>query len=254
MDNKVRRRELYELIKRQKEVLVSEAAEQLGVSCMTVRRDLVEMEKEDLISRSYGKAVLKNASANELGFEERILINLAAKQSVARAAVQLVERMNSIFLDGSTTCNELAKLLPRNQKLTVITCNLNALFFLRGMPNVSVFVLGGALAPDRNNMDGEYTYLMAKNIYVDGAFMSCGGFSENGIVDSNLAGSQVRDVMMHHAGACVMLADHNKYMQRGLFNISNWDNIDDFVTDQMPQQTLIDALRKNDVRLSVTER
>ena len=253
MNTKIRRRELYEMLKSQKELLVTDAAEKLGVSNMTIRRDLIDMEKEKLIVRSYGKAVLINASANELGFEERTEISLAAKQRVAREAVRIVANMRSIFLDGSTTCNELAKILPDNQNLTVVTCNLSALFYLRKMPNISVVVLGGVLAPDRNNMDGVFTYSMAKNIYVDGAFISCGGFSENGIVDSNLAGSQVRDIMMSHADTRKLLADHGKYNQRGLFNISGWDKFDDFVTDEQPCAELVEVLRQNDVRLHIPE-
>lgn len=253
MDNKVRRRELYELLKTHKEIQVADAAKQLGVSCMTIRRDLASMEKEDLVSRSYGKAVLKNANANELSFVERISVNQAAKRSVAQKAVSLVENASTIFLDGSTTCNELAQLLPQNHKYTVVTCNLNAVFHLRKMPNIDVFVLGGVLAPDRNNMDGAHAYLMAKNIYVDVAFVSCGGFSEAGIVDSNLAGSQVRETMLNHASKIVLMADKTKYMHCGLFIISDWEKIDHFVTDSEPEESLAEVLRANNVQLHIAD-
>lgn len=253
MGSKIRRRKLYEMLKNQKSLQVVEASKCLGVSTMTIRRDLIAMEKDELLSRSYGKAVLKDTGAFSGSFKDRENVNAQAKERVARAALPLLDGVNSIFLDGSTTCNTLAKILPTDRKLTVVTCNLNSLFYLREMPNVDIYVLGGLLAPDRNNMDGEYTYQMAKNLYVDVTFISCGGFSESGIVNSDLDGLQVCNILLGHAKTRVLLADSSKYQRRSLFDFSRWDRIDHFVTDHSIKPSLEEILHKNDVRLWIAD-
>lgn len=254
MNNKVRRSELYALLKKKKVIQVSEAAEELGVSNMTIRRDLIEMEKEELITRAYGKAILRDSTtATEDKFKEREFLNADVKERMAHEALSLLDGASSIFLDGSSTCNALARILPQNAKLTVVTCNLNALFYLRDMSNINVYALGGMLMPDRNNTDGEYTYQMARKIYVDIAFISCGGYSEKGLVNGVLDGLQTCNIMLGHADTCVVLADHSKYMHRGLFNFANWNQINHFVTDKMPEDSMLEMLRKNNITLHVAD-
>lgn len=254
MDNKVRRSELYALLKKKKVIQVSEAAKELGVSSMTIRRDLIEMEKEELITRSYGKAMLNEVTtATECKFKERVPLNIDAKERIAYKALSLLDGVSSIFLDGSSTCNALARILPQDIKLTVVTCNLNALFYLRDMPNINVYMLGGMLMPDRNNTDGEHTYQMARKIYVDMAYISCGGYSEKGLVNGVLDGLQTCNIMLNHADTCVVLADHSKYQHRGLFNFANWDQINHFVTDEMPEEPMLEMLRKNNISLHVAD-
>lgn len=249
MNSKVRRRELYEFIKRNREVQVADLAKLMNVSCMTIRRDLAAMETEGLVTRSYGKASLKNDSANEISFAERINVNYEYKQRACREAVKLLDGVSSIFIDGSTTCYALSTLLPPERNLRVLTCNLNAAMFLRGMRNIEVILPGGTLAEDQNTINTKSAQLIPDDVFVEMAFVSCGGFSESGVVDSNLSGVYIRNYFRKTAQSVVLIADHTKYKKRGLYAVWSWSDLDYFITDTQPEASLFQHLQRQGIRV-----
>lgn len=248
MNSKVRRRELYEFIKRNREVQVADLAKLMNVSCMTIRRDLAAMEMEGLVTRSYGKASLKNDSANEISFAERINENYDCKLKACREAVKLLDGVSSIFVDGSTTCYALSTLLPPGRALRVLTSNLSAAMYLRNMRNIEVIVPGGTLAKDQNTIDTQSAQFIPDSVFVEIAFFSCGGFSESGVVDSNLSGAYIRNYFRKTAQSVVLIADHTKYKKRGLYAVYNWTDLDYFITDEPPEESLLRHLRRHGVR------
>lgn len=248
MNSKVRRRELYEILKKKKEIQVADMAEMLGVSCMTIRRDLLAMEKEDLIIRSYGKAMLKNASANEISFNDRVNLNFEYKVQACQEAVKLLKGVSSLYIDGSTTCHTLSLFLPTNRNLTVVSSNLSASLHLRDMHNIQLVFPGGMLAADLNTIDTNSSQFIPSNYYVEMAFVSCGGFSENGVVDSNLSGSYIRNAMLNVAQSTVLIADHTKCRNHGLFSLWNWSKFTHFVTDKKPENSILAALERHGVQ------
>lgn len=249
MDNKSRRREIYEYLKKNQEIVVADIAKMMGVSCMTIRRDLSSMEKEGLITRSYGKARIENDTANELSFSDRLNVDYEYKLAACREAIKLLRHATTIFLDGSTTSYVLSTLLPIDRQMNVISSNLNAAMYLREHSNIQLVFPGGCLAGDRNSIDIESSQFIPENMYVDVAVVSCGGFSEKGLVDSNISGSLVRSYICKNAQQVVVIADHTKYRKPGLFTPWNWPDIDCFVTDCAPTDSLRNQLRKEKVQL-----
>ena len=249
MDNKTRRREIYEYLKKGQEIVVADMAKMMGVSCMTIRRDLASMEKEGLITRSYGKARLVNGTANELSFSDRLNIDYPLKLAACKEAVKLLDGISTIFLDGSTTSYTLSTLLPRDRKLTVISCNLSATLHLRDLPNVQLVFPGGRLAQDRNSIDIESSRFISEDVFVDAAIVSCGGYSEKGLVDSNLSGAFVRDYMCKSAQCVILIADHTKYHKPGLFTPWKWSDFDNFVTDERPPEHLLRQLAQESIQI-----
>ena len=249
MTSESRRQKLYNLIKARGEIPVSELIERLNVSGMTIRRDLDQLEKERLIRRSYGKAKLTWSDSVELPFEQRAVANLPEKQAIARLASAYVDNIDSIFVDGSTTSNELVKLLSEKKGLTVFTNSLESLLLLRGIASVNAFLIGGFLASDGNSMDGDIAISTARNIFVDAAFISCSGYSLSGLVNNGISGSHLKSIMLENSGKRFLLADHTKYNSRGLFLLGKWDKVDVFLTDTQPQDKLLDALEAERVEV-----
>lgn len=233
MNGDLRRLRIFEAIKNRREVSVQTLIDELGVSGMTVRRDLTLLEEQRLIRRDYGKAIwIANDYYESVSFETRCVAHQEAKKRIAALAVQCLEDVNTLFLDGSSTCREFAKSLPQNRKLTVYTNSLAAVQILRGMPNIQTFVLGGYVTEDRNSLDGDLTLNIAKSVCVDATFVSCSGFSARGLVNNGLPESRLKGVMMGNAEHTYLLADHSKWNARALFNISEWERIQTFITDQ----------------------
>lgn len=246
--SKARQQKLYELIKARREINVSQIAASLGMSCMTIRRDLDTMEKENLISRAYGKAMIVNASADELGYEVRKVRNIAAKQYIANLARTFLMEVDSIFIDGSTSCAEMIKLIPPYKKLTVFTSGLESVFLMKDMQNVRTFIMGGFISPDRNSIDSELTLQIAKNINVDAAFVSCSGYSENGLVNNGITGLQTTMTMIENSAQRFLLADNSKYRSRGLINFANWSMINCLITNEKPPDDFLRSIGRYGVK------
>lgn len=239
MSGDQRRAYIFEAIRSSGEVSVQALIAQFGVSGMTIRRDLALLEEQRLIRRMYGKAVwIARDTYRAASFEARCLAQQDAKQRIAQLAAQCLGSARSIFLDGSSTCDAFARCLPHNRRLTVYTNNLAAVQHLRELEGVQTFVMGGYVTEDRNSLDSDLTLSLARGVYVDATFVSCSGFSVRGLVNNGLPESRLKGVMMNNAGHTYLLADHTKWNARALFDISEWNCIDTFITDEAPDPQL----------------
>ena len=115
---------ILDLLERQGTASYEDIAKLLKVSSMTVRRECDALAQSEKIIKTVGGIQRANAPANlhEGPVGERLLINHAEKQAIASSALELIGEQHTIYLDGSTTCLELAKLLSRDRSgLTVVT-------------------------------------------------------------------------------------------------------------------------------------
>lgn len=238
-----RRQRILHIIQMRKSVSTDELIRQFSVSGMTIRRDLAFMTQRGLITRTYGRVYLAGEHQAESTFDARVIENLPGKQAIASIALTPLRNCNTVFLDGSTTCNELAKLIPPDHSITVYTNSVASLLLLRTMPQVRIFMICGYLASDQNTLDGQTSLSVAKEIFVDAAFVSCSGFSRSGIVNSGISGSELKSIMLANAQQRFLLADHTKYNSRGLFDLSDWRSIDTLITDIPLAPDMADFLR-----------
>ena len=232
MNNSQRREKILNCLRTQKSIPVNTLIQMFGVSGMTIRRDLDYMVQHGLVTRSYGQVSLATNYLSESTFDTRQIKNLPEKQSIAACALPFFKECDSVFLDGSTTCNELVKLIPPTCHTTVYTNSIASFLILRQLPHLRIFFIGGFLAADRNTVDGTESLSLARDIYVDATFISCSGFSREGIVNSGSSGSHLKSIMLKNAHHRYLLADHTKQDIQGLYHLSNWPDIDTLITDR----------------------
>src|SRR3954470_24919168 len=108
-----RRREIAERLRNTGAVTVAEVEERFGVSPMTARRDLAELERRGVVRRTHGGAVLPSISAHEDSFARRLEVDADEKLRLAIAAVQMLTPRETTFLDSSTTTYYVARRLVR---------------------------------------------------------------------------------------------------------------------------------------------
>src|SRR3954449_8306783 len=117
-----RRREIAERLRATGAVTVADVEERYGVSPMTARRDLAELERRGVVRRTHGGAVLPTISAHEDSFARRLEVDADEKLRLAIAAVDLLTPRETIFLDSSTTTYYVAKrLVDIGLSATVLT-------------------------------------------------------------------------------------------------------------------------------------
>ncbi len=241
-----RKRIIYDRITRKGSVSIAELARDLGVTDMTIRRDIVAMEREGSLRRVHGGAVAIEGSTGETSFTARMVKAQSQKSAIAKRAALELGAAQALFLDGSTTCSELARLLPSGGSRQVVTDSLSVLLELNGRPGLELIMLGGTLDQDGNTFDGVLAVENAGRIKVDLCFFSGSGFDSEGVFNAGLIGSQVKQIMIRNSRRSVLLADSTKWGAGGMFRLCGWDEVDVLVSDSaLAPETTQDLGRRN---------
>lgn len=186
-------------------------AGKLFMSASTVRRRLAELEREGLVLRTHGGAVLRqDARSGEIPLSLRTLQSDEEKKAVAQKAVNFIRDGDVIFLDSSSTTLFLIPFLDRFQNISVCTNSLKAATLLAEQ-GVVCTLLGGDVVPGALCCNSPETARMVENIYADVFFFSCDGLSAKGILtDKSKANNHLRLLYMKNAKKSVLLLDSSK--------------------------------------------
>ena len=186
---RARRHSLARLLEEHRYLPIADLCERLGVSEATARRDLVALESEKRITRTYGGALGPLDAYNQgfASFEERRRRAAAAKLRIARAARKLIRPGSTLFLDAGTTLFTLASLLRREPvgPLVCVTNSLPIAEALGGRPQLEVHLLGGFFLDRQSILLGPGACAAAERWNFDASFLGAEGVSKEGVWNSS---------------------------------------------------------------------
>ncbi len=213
---------------------VIDLAELLGVSEMTVRRDLTTLAQRNLVDKVHGGATRAGGnSTNEPGFGVKRLHQRREKQAIAEAAAAMVRPGIAIALGAGTTTWTLAKLLSVVHDLTVITNSpsIAQIFYDADRSDQIVILTGGRRTPS-DALVGPIATRAIENLHVDLAFMGVHGMADGlGFSTPNLLEAEINQSIMQCAQRVAVLADHTKWGIRGLAKIASLDEANTVISD-----------------------
>lgn len=222
------------------------------VSEMTLRRDLSYLESEGYAIRTHGGAVstrkvmMPDGEENE--YEKRAREQVVAKTNIAAKAVRFIEKGRSIYLDAGSTVMNLAQLVE-GDGCTFITSAVNTALKLSSTAH-SVIQLGGNINKNTLSCSGPDALNMIENLNIDLAIMSASGFStKRGFTVSNRYESLLKKKVMDKARETVMLMDNSKINKDLTFTFAQLKDVDYWVCDKEPEETLVKECEKNKVEL-----
>jgi DeoR/GlpR family transcriptional regulator of sugar metabolism len=243
---KPRQQRILEWLEQAGAATYQELAQHLGTSTMTVRRAVDELNERGLIIKTVGGVQWAKAPAYlmESVVRGRMAQHRREKQSIARCAIPLLDGVETLALDGSTTCLEFAKLIARRIRgMTAITYSALTALELGRSHNNTVISLGGEFDPDSCCFVGTVAENAAEQYYVDVAVISTMGFlPAEGTFESAVANFRVKQVLARRAKKVVLLVDHSKFGRRALVRVLDLDEIHCVVTDRMTSAEHIDGL------------
>jgi DeoR/GlpR family transcriptional regulator of sugar metabolism len=222
---------------------VSDLTQKLGVSDMTIRRDLEVLARTGLIEKVHGGAVLPGApSSHEPGFEAKSVRELPEKAMIAKAAARLVRPGAAVALSAGTTTYALAEQLFSVPGLTVVTNSMRvASLFSTARPDgpdghgsgpASVVLTGGMRTPSEA-LVGPIADLAIRSLHFDLLFLGCHGIDPAaGLTTPNLAESETNRAFVRSARRVIVVADHTKWGIVGLSSFADLDEVDTLVTDE----------------------
>jgi DeoR/GlpR family transcriptional regulator of sugar metabolism len=219
---------------------VSDLTQRLGVSDMTIRRDLEVLARDGLVEKVHGGAVLPGTSpaSHDPGFEAKLVLERPEKTAIARAAADMVRPGTAIAVAAGTTTFALAQCLLDVPGLTIVTNSLrvtNVFNGTRGLDGTadSVVLTGGVRTPS-DALVGPVADLTIRSLHFDLVFLGCYGFdAEAGLTTPNLAEAETNRTFMRVARRVVVLADHTKWGLVSLSSFARLNEVDVLITDDM---------------------
>lgn len=246
-----RRAQIEHIITDAKSVMVIDLAKQFDVTPETIRGDLLKLEKQGILVRTYGGATLAGASGSELGFKERDTVNADVKQKIGKRAAELIRNGETIFLDASTSALYLARNIKDKKGLTVITNAACVLTELADCDNIRLICTGGQYSQKNMSYSGRYAEKMIRqNFAANKFFFSCRGVTlSRGLVDSTEDEAELKKAMLERSESAIFLCDHYKLGKMGIPVIGELNCLDKFITDVRLDSEWSEALGEEDVSI-----
>ncbi|MFF5205795.1 DeoR/GlpR family DNA-binding transcription regulator [Streptosporangium sp. NPDC000396] len=211
---------------------VAELSDRLGVSEMTVRRDLDELERQGLARRVRGGAVATRPREEGNGFAAREHWQAATKDRLSAAVAALVEPGQTVLLDAGTTTVHVAGHLITRAPLTVAVLSLQAAVRLADQPGIQLLVLGGKARPGEQSLVGPLALRAVDALAFDCFVMSIGGVhADHGWSEFSLDDCAVKQAALARARRTVAVADATKLGVQAFSRVADLGAVDAFVTD-----------------------
>ncbi|WP_137123252.1 DeoR/GlpR family DNA-binding transcription regulator [Segeticoccus rhizosphaerae] len=240
-----RRAETIGLLTRRGVVSVEDLAAQLDVSLSTIRRDLDELERQGIVRRVHGGAVLhtEGEDAPEKPPAMREVERQREKQEIARRAVQLIEPGSAVLLSGGTTTAALAPLLAEVEGISVVTNSLAVAMQMADL-QTDVIVLGGVLRRPELSLLGTLVGIGLEELHLDHAIMGVYGVDPRScLLGASAQESQTDRLVAHSADRLTVLADSSKFSRRSPHRIATLETVSELVTSSQAAEEHVQTLR-----------
>ena len=253
MNLKERQTRILSLLHVSETVEIGELCKKLDVSRETVRKDLYELERDGLLTKVRGGAVLTSTDV-ETAYDLRKAKHSAAKKAIAHLAAESIQPGDTVFLDYGTTTFMLAEELLFFEGITVVT---NAIPIVNKLlPNtvITLIIPGGIVRTNENSLYGPLTARNMEQIFMNVGFFGCGGINARaGITNHNIFETSISRLAIDHCRRSVLLADSSKFDVVAANKTADPSQMDLIITDQGAPSEIVAALSDIGVEIKIAE-
>lgn len=230
--NEQRKEFILEQLRVNRKVKASTIVKKFNVSMETVRRDLEELENLGYLRKVYGGATVGRIYEPEQPYTDRQVIRSKEKKAIAKAAVDLINDGDVVFLDGGTTILEIAKEIhKRNLKITIITISLHVAEIINRCANTEVIFLGGLLHKEEDITSGVMCLNNLKIFHAQKAIIGVASITEsNGITDYSFDATMIKRQMIDQSDTSIFVADYSKFNKGVIYTVAELDDVDIIIT------------------------
>src|SRR5256885_10497716 len=211
---------------------VAGLSEAFAVSEVTVRSDLTTLARQGLVARIRGGVRALQLGQSEVGFDQRLRLEVERKRAIARAAASMVDEGEAVALDASTTAYYLALELRRKRELVVVANGLLVANALADAPGITVLVTGGTVRLSAMSLVGDLGGDVLRTTRINKGFLGARGLSlQRGLMDLNPDEVRIKQEM---AGACEQvygIFDGTKWHRSALLAFVSVEELPGIITD-----------------------
>ena len=191
---------------------VTELASRFNVTTETIRRDLNELEQENLVMRIHGGAIAAAKRSPEVEYQNRGQYLMQEKKDIARYAAELINDGETVIIMSGTTTLAMSEFLLQKKNLTVITNSILLCAELAASQNIEVFILGGKVRNGNFSVSGPISMENLSVFNPDKTIIGIGGISiEKGLTDHRMDETLLTRNCLKAAGMTIGVADHSKF-------------------------------------------
>lgn len=260
MDKRSKRSsEIVRLLKQQNGATIRELAQALGVSEMTIRRDLNILSGRNILKLVHGAAIFNPDHDPENGLEPAYHLldeedrMRREKVRIGRKAASLVKPGDVIIIDTGTTTDHLARHLPDMKALTVICYNMNILLHVRNKTNCRLILAGGVFHENTQMFQSEEGEALIRRIRATRAFISAAGINESlGVTCANQYEVEAKKAAMGSSQQKILLADSTKFGRVQQAHFADLSDFDMVITDRKISAVFAEQIRSMGITLHQT--
>lgn len=248
-----RHEKIVQWLKTNKTIRIGDISKKLNVTRETARKDLYILEKQGLVKKVHGGAVL-NKTSHEPPHAHRKVSNVKEKESIVRCAIEFVEDGDALYIDQGTTMKIFAENIKEKQDIIVVTNSLLVAQELSMGANIKVILSGGELRPGDLSLSGPVAVKSLEDFYIDKVFLGVGGLSiDHGITDYHVGESEIRRIMLQKAKKTFALADYSKFNVTAFTKVCDMSAIDYIITDSKAPSDQVKTIQELGVQVIVAE-
>ncbi len=234
---------IMDILNKNGSVSIRELVTTLNVSEATVRRDLDELERSNLLKRTHGGAISISSSIFERNYKEEEATNSKEKESIARVAAKLVNDGDTVLLDSGTTTEKISRALADKNIIIITNSTMipsEAITF-----RATIYFIGGLLRPNLKAIVGSEAERFVRTLRPDKAFISANGVYENEASTPDLSEAGIKRAMLESAKKKYLAVDHSKFGKRFLSVFTTIDKFDGIITDDGLDRNTIKYYKSN---------
>lgn len=243
MDIEERKQKILEIINQNGKVKVNDLSEKFGISEVTIRIDLADLEAKGLLSRVHGGAVSSYKPYYNMNLSQRMEENRQEKKLIAERVAAMVKDNDTVMLNSGTTTLTVYRMLPINMNLSIVTNSMAIALEAAGNPNFSVVLLGGYVNSKYQFTYGDVAENQLEHYYADKLILSVDGISCDGVLSTyyNQEAALARH-MMRNSGVSIIAADYTKIGRTAFVKIESLSSEDMVVTNKSAPQDDLNSL------------
>ena len=248
--NHKRRSQIAKMLEEQQTVTNKELMECFDISIETVRRDISYLEKQGILTKVYGGAVLKKVSSIEPLYTNREQENNDEKQLIAEVAESFIEQNDIVFFDLGTTVEMVAKKIKKSKNVHAFTNAIRTAVALAEQCE-EVIITGGRLRPKELSLSGSLTEMSLKRFNINTAIIGVAGVGENGFTDFITDEAGIRSQVIENSNNVIVVADYAKFGVQAMCKVCDLEDVDVLITDSKAPKELLNKIRKKGVKVVV---
>jgi DeoR family transcriptional regulator of aga operon len=253
-----RQNQILDILVEQQSVSVTELVALLNVSAVTIRTDLNQLADQGKLVRTHGGAMLVGEKTRqELTFATRQQLHAAQKECIGALAASLVQPLDSILLDASTTALAVGRVLKQRQDLTEVTIISTGVWTaleMLGTPHLNIMLAGGNLRNTTGSIIGSIAREVLSKINIHRAFLGAWGLTvTHGLTEANMQEVELKQFIIERCQEVIAVVDSSKFGQVALSTFAPLDKISRIVTDDGAPAEMVAEFRARGIEVLIAE-